>query len=62
MIGGVVSKWLPANVVVEFLYMFPTISTASRGNPKSSIMASSRAWSMEPNAFLKSMYVRYMSL
>ena len=29
LIGGVVPKWLPVNEVVEFLYMLPTISTAS---------------------------------
>ena len=29
--GGVVPKWLPVNEVVKSLYMFPTISIASRG-------------------------------
>ena len=46
--------------VVEFLYMFPIISTASRGEPRSSMIAKSLAWSMELKTFLKSIYVRYM--
>lgn len=50
-IGCVVPKWLPVKDVVEFLYMFPTISTTSKGKPKSSIRASSMTWSMEPKAF-----------
>jgi len=61
-IGGVVPKWFPWKVVVEFVYIFPISSTASLGYPRSSIMASSLAWSIDPKAFLKSMYVRYMSL
>lgn len=60
-IGSVVPNWLPLKDVVEFLYMFPTISTTSRGYSRSSMMARSCIWSMEPKAFLKSMYVRYMS-
>lgn len=43
------------------LYMFPTICIASKGYPRSSMMARSLAWPMESKAFLKSMYVRYMS-
>ena len=35
--------------------MFPTNLTASSGYPKSFMMANSRAWSIDPNAFLKSM-------
>ena len=31
LIGGVVSKWVPVKDVVEWLYMLPTISTASKG-------------------------------
>ena len=42
-IGGVIPNWSPVKVVREFLYIFPTISTASVGKPKSSIMASSLA-------------------
>ena len=42
--------------------MFPIILTASRGQPKSFMRASSLAWSIKPKAFLKSMYMRYMSL
>ena len=54
-IGRVVLKWLPVKDVVEFLYMFPTISTVFVGKPKSSIRANNRAWSMKPKAFRKSM-------
>ena len=50
----VVPKWSPVRIVEESLYMFPTISTASVGKPRSSIMASNLAWSMDPKAFLKS--------
>lgn len=60
--GGVVSKWLPKNDVVEFTYMSPTSSTKSWGHPRSSIKASSHVWLMELNAFRKSVYVNYMSL
>ena len=42
-IGGVVPKCDPVKVVMESLYMSPTISIASSGKPRSSIMASSRA-------------------
>ena len=55
-------KWLPVNEVVESLYKMPMISIASVGYPRSSMRASSRAWSIESNAFLKSIYVMYMSL
>ena len=41
--------------------MFPIRVTASSGYPRSFVMANSLAWSREPNAFLKSMYSRYMS-
>ena len=54
-IGGVVPKWFPVKVVMKFLYLFPTISIASRGNPKSSIMASSRAWSMKSEGIFLSL-------
>ena len=48
--------------VVEFLFISPTISTTSRGIPRSSMRARSLAWSMKPKASWKSMYVRYISL
>jgi hypothetical protein len=54
-IGLVLSKNYPTYIVVEFVYILPTSFVASIGYPRSSIMASSLAWSMEPNAFLKSM-------
>ena len=41
--GGVVPKWLPLKEMVEFVYMFPISSTASRGYPRSSIIARSLA-------------------
>ncbi len=41
--------------------MFPIKDTASSGYPKSLVTASSLAWSRDPNAFLKSIYNRYMS-
>ena len=49
------------NIVLECVYIFPTSLTASSGYPKSFIMASKRAWLIDPKAFLKSMYSRYMS-
>ena len=55
LIGSVVPKWLPVKAVVESVYIFPTISTASSGYPRFSMMARSLAWSMEPKVFLKSM-------
>ena len=61
-IGGVVLKWFPVMVVVDFLYMSPTISTPFARKPRSSIMASNHAWSMNLKIFLKSIYVRYISL
>ena len=42
--------------------MLPTKATASSGYPKSFIMASSLAWSRDPNAFLKSIYNIYICL
>lgn len=41
--------------------MFPT-NNASSGYPRSFMMANSQVWPMEPKAFRKSMYVRYISL
>ena len=61
-IGGVVPKWFLVKDEVESLYMFPTISSASNVNPKSSMRVNSLAWSMKPKASQKSMYVRYMYL
>jgi hypothetical protein len=40
--------------------MFPVCVTASSGYPRSFIIANSLAWSREPNAFLKSMYKKFM--
>ena len=57
-IGGVVPKVLPAKKVVEFLYMLPTISTSSMRKLRFSMKASRRAWSIDPKALRKSMYVR----
>lgn len=48
--------------MVELAYMSLTIFMASRGNPRSSIMASSHAWSMDPKALRKSMYAMHISL
>ena len=42
--------------------MLPIIFIASSGKHSSSIMASSRPWSIDPKVFLKSMSVRYISL
>ena len=39
----VIPKWSPMKDVVEFLYMFSTISTVSRGKPMSSMRASNLA-------------------
>jgi hypothetical protein len=41
--------------------MLPIRLMASCGYPRSFIMANSLAWPMDPNAFLKSMYNKYMS-
>lgn len=40
--------------------MSPISSLASRGYLRSSIMAKGRGQSIDPNAFLTSMYVKYM--
>ena len=48
---GVAPKWFPMKIVMEVLDMIPTISTASRGKPRSSMKVSNRAWLMEPKAF-----------
>ena len=53
--GGLVPKWLTWKEVVEFVYMFPICSTASRRYSESSISVRSLVWSMDPKAFLKSM-------
>ena len=49
------------NIVFDCEYIFPTNFTASSGYPRSFIMASTRALSIDAEAFLKSMYNRYMS-
>ena len=59
--GLVCPKCSPVNMVWELEYMFPIKSTESAGYPKSLIMANSRGWSSDPNAFLKSMYSRNIS-
>ena len=59
-IGCVLPKCSPIYMVVDCEYMFPIRFMASCGYPRSSIMARSLAWSMEPKAFLKSMYRMYM--
>ena len=53
--GGGVPKWFLEKDVVEFLYIFLMILTASKGKPRSSIRASNLVWSTEPKAFWKSM-------
>jgi hypothetical protein len=60
-IGFVFSNYSPIYIVVELLYIFPIISIASSGYPRSSIIVSSLAWSMDPKAFLKFMYRMCMS-
>ena len=57
----VLPKCSPMNVVVDCEYMFPIRFMASFGYPRSFIMARSLAWSIEPKAFLKSMYRIFMS-
>ena len=46
---------------MKFVYIFPIISTVSRRNPKSSMIASSLVWSIKPKTLRKSMCVRYIS-
>jgi len=60
-IGLVWPKWSPLSMVLEWEYILPISATESWGKPRSLIMASRRAWSMDPNAFLKSMYRKYIS-
>ena len=55
-------KWLPVNEVVESLYILSMILIVYVRYPRSSMSVNSLAWSIEPNAFLKSIYVMYMSL
>lgn len=38
--------------MIDLEYMIPTNSTASSGHPRSSIMASSCGWSIEPHCIL----------
>ena len=54
-IGKVLPKCSPVNMVEDWEYMFPMRFMESLGYPRSFYMAKSRAWSMEPNAFLESM-------
>ena len=53
-IGSVLPKYSPQYIVEACEYMLPIRLTASVGYPRSFVMAKSLAWSMEPNAFLKS--------
>ena len=54
-IGGVEPKWFLVKEMVEFLYILPTMLIVSIGYPRSSMRASSIAWSMDPKALRKSM-------
>lgn len=49
--GLCVPEVAPRKSIVEFVYMLPTSSTMSWGNPRSSIRAKSFVWSMELNVF-----------
>jgi hypothetical protein len=60
-IGFICPKYSLVYIVVELVYMLPTNSIASKGYLRSSMIVKSRVWSMEPKAFLKSMYNMYMS-
>ena len=53
-IGCLLPKYSAMNVVMDWVMM-------TFGYPRSFIMARSLAWSMDPKAFLKSMYRIYMS-
>jgi hypothetical protein len=57
--GVVLPKCVP--LMDEFEYMLPIRLIASCGYPKSDIIVSSLPWSVEPNAFLKSIYNKKMS-
>jgi hypothetical protein len=59
--GLVFPKYEPKNIVDEFEYMLPIRLMVSCGYPRSAMMASRQVWSIDPNAFLKSMYNKYMS-
>ena len=59
-IGYVLLKCSPVNVVVDCEYMFSIRFITSFGYPRSCIMVSSLASSIEPKTFLKSMYRMYM--
>ena len=50
------------NMVLECEYILPVKITASTGYPRAFIMANNLAWSIDPKAFLKFIYSRYMSL
>ena len=60
-IGSVLPKYSPQYIVEACEYMLPTRLMTSVGYTRSFIVAKSLAWSMEPKAFLKSMYRIYMS-
>ena len=54
-------KYGPVIIVWDCEYMNPISFMASLENPRSYIIARSLAWSMEPNALVKSMNSRYIS-
>jgi hypothetical protein len=60
-IGFVVPTYWPLMVVWDSEYIFPINLIASVGYPRSSMIARSLAWSMDPKALMKSIYSRYIS-
>jgi hypothetical protein len=56
-IGFVCPKCSLVYIVVELVYMLPTNSIVFKSYPRSSMIVKSHRWSMELNAFLKSMYL-----
>jgi hypothetical protein len=59
--GCVWPKYGPVMIVCDCEYMDPINLMASLGNPKSTIIARSLAWSMEPKTLVKSINKRYIS-
>ena len=54
-ISFVLPKYSPEKMVLDCEYKLPIIWIASYGYPKSFMIANSLAWSIDLNAFLKSM-------
>ena len=54
-------KCSPISMVLECEYILLVKVTAFTRYPRSFIMANNLAWSIDPKAFLKSIYNRYMS-